>query len=169
MTRSWTISASPATIRSHHQQLRRYFRERTPRSVDVDDLVSTTWLEAGRSFAHRCTLRYYLFVIARRVLASALRRRSRLVLDGTDFDELPTQLRSPSSEMLVRDLQARVAHALAQVEEPFVGVVALWLKGWDSVSIARQLGVNYNTVRSRLVRGKKQLDAALISASTPGC
>jgi DNA-directed RNA polymerase specialized sigma24 family protein len=45
----------------------------------------------------------------------------------------------------------------------------MWLDGHDSLQIAAELGVNYNTVRSRLARGKVLLlaafDAALDGAS----
>lgn len=161
MTPAWQISASERTILILQGQLRAYFRKRCSRSADIDDLVSTTWLAAGKSFQHRCSLRHYLFCIAERVVANTYRQPDRLVLDGSDLEALPAEMRGLDSRVGQAQWKARVGEALAKVQDPYHGVVMLWLAGRDNVEIARALGINHNTVRSRLVRGKSQLFAAL--------
>lgn len=144
-------------------QLRAYFRKRCSRSADIDDLVSTTWLAAGKSFQHRCSLRHYLFSIAARMVANTYRQPDRLVLDGSDLDDLPAEMRGLDSRVGQAQWKALVDEALTKVQDPYDEVMRLWLAGCDNMQIARRLGINHNTVRSRLVRGKNQLFAALES------
>lgn len=161
MTRTWQISTSTATLLALQKELHQFFRKRIARSVDVDDLVNATWLSAGRNFKGLCSLRHYLFFVAKWVLIDDHRRSRRFEPDGTELDELPAELRRLESRIMLAQWQERVDHAAAQVPDPFDEVVALWLSGHDTMSISRKLGINYNTVRSRLRRGKVHFYAAL--------
>ena len=60
------------------------------------------------------------------------------------------------------ELAEVVRECLSEVEFPFHEVVPLWLlEDMDAVQIAAKTGITYNTVRSRLAWGRRQLEAAV--------
>ena len=139
--------------------LRLYYVRRT-KQRGVESLVATTLTEAGARFERRSSLKRFVFGIAKHkvidVTRARARRRGRTFtwdrgLDaGTGLETLLDRARR--SELLDA--------ALAQVPEPYREVVRLWLAGHDNMQIAAELGLNYNTTRSRLRRGKAVLLAA---------
>jgi DNA-directed RNA polymerase specialized sigma24 family protein len=92
-------------------------------------------------------------------------RRCELVFAGDDaFVEIPASGMGLDSLLSMSARREVLQAALAELPEMFREVVRMWLDGHDNLQIAATLGVNYNTVRSRLVRGKALLLAAFDAA-----
>ena len=150
--------------------LRGYFQRRVSHR-DVENLVDDTTLAAGAGFERRSSLHHYVFSIAKRKVAEHWRRHERRAGRGELVPVGPsTLLRIPDSTpgleslIVLPERHAHLQAALAEVPGSFREVVELWLAGHDNVQIAAALSINYNTARSRLVRGKAALLAAYEAA-----
>lgn len=160
----WHVSASTGTVAELWRELRLYFRARIGNTRDAEDLTGNTWLAAGRTFGHRTTLRAYLYSIARRMVVEYFRVARRRPWFSSDIEDPESVLIDHSTlECEVQDNidTNRLRRALARVPDPYRDVVALVLQGYGHIEIAQVLGLNYNTVRSRSVRGKNHLLALL--------
>jgi RNA polymerase sigma factor (sigma-70 family) len=172
----WHVSANTSSIVDLWEELRLYFRGRIRNSGDAEDLVSTTWLAAGRTFQGRTKLRTYLYAIARRLVFEyfrRVRRRPWIFLEREDPEKLIDDLDLEIEDRIDADRKDRIEadrmrRAVAKVPVPFREIVELVLQGYSHVEIAEVLGVNYNTVRSRYVRGKKHLIALLETDDSEG-
>jgi RNA polymerase sigma-70 factor (ECF subfamily) len=162
----WAIEASTASLAKLADELHGYFRKRVRSTGDAEDLVGQTWLAAGRNFAGRSTLRYYLFAVAKRLVWDYCRlttRRPWIYSDRDDPETLPSELPELDISLERSEDVQRLRQALAQLPEHYVVVIELALLGYKHPQIAEILGINYNTVRSRHVRGTARL-ARLLGA-----
>jgi RNA polymerase sigma-70 factor (ECF subfamily) len=149
-------------------------------AADAEDLVAEA---IARGWRHRSTLRErsrlrgWMFRILTNTYLSA--RRSRAAepelqsLDAVDeastfslFEQLhqPVLLwwGNPEQEFLTRLLEADLERALDALDEPFRLTVLLCdVQGLSYREIADALGLPIGTVRSRLARGRAQLQKAL--------
>jgi DNA-directed RNA polymerase specialized sigma24 family protein len=57
--------------------------------------------------------------------------------------------------------RASIDEAVPLVSPIYRAALRMWLEGRDAMQIAERLGVPYNTARSRIVRGRRQLLEAL--------
>jgi RNA polymerase sigma factor (sigma-70 family) len=138
--------------------LRGYFIRRT-KQRDVESLVEITLIEAGARFEGRSRLEHFVFAIAKRKVADVVRTRVRRRARAP-FMRGDRSLDAGTGIETLLDRQRRSAlldAALDQVPERYREVVRLWLAGHDSLQIAAELGLNYNTARSRLSRGRAVL------------
>ena len=164
---AWQISIGTSTYEQLSEELRQYFARRLKGVVDPEDMVAEVWLDGGRRYQGRSSLRYYLFTIARTKVADLWRRlgrRPQLTFPDSDWSigDLPAVVSGVETMAEREQLTAVVRECLSEVEFPFHEVVSLWLlEDMDAVQIAAKTGVPYNTVRSRLARGKRQLEAAV--------
>jgi RNA polymerase sigma factor (sigma-70 family) len=157
----WQISDSTTEIRRLTNVLLVYVGRRIPHHEDPRDYVSRIWLAAGRGFRHESSLRHYLFQIARRMISDRWRRAKRtpelveladvLEIDGPGCDTALDVIRS----------RASIDEAVPLVSPIYRAALRMWLEGRDAMQIAERLGVPYNTARSRIVRGRRQLLEAL--------
>jgi RNA polymerase sigma factor (sigma-70 family) len=156
----WRIDAGTATLLKLAEELRGYFRRRVNNTGDAEDLVGQTWLAAGGNFEGRSSLRYYLYSVAQRLLSSyCSRKRYRpwIFLAREDPDTLMDDAPALDLELAREADMARFNRAVAQLPKHYAEVIELTLLGNGHVEIAKLLGINYNTVRSRYNRGKAQL------------
>lgn len=133
----------------------------------VDDAVQDVFLVVHRrlaDFEQRSALRTWLFGIALRVAQEHARRRRKYgptqevgseLADQHAPDPLEQAVRSEAKELLYAllaelDVQKRTVFILADVE------------GMSLPEIAAGLGVNANTLASRLRAARKSFDAALV-------
>jgi RNA polymerase sigma factor (sigma-70 family) len=146
-------------------ELYRYFYHRVRQTEDAEELVSTTWLAAGKNYKHLSSLRHFLFGVAYRVLVDWRRRRSRRVATETvDIDELPTSFRKLDSLLVSAERKDEVDRCIAQLPECYREVVRLALSGHKNREIAAILQLRRNTTRSRLSRGMALLRQLLESS-----
>lgn len=169
--KSWRLSDSESLeLANLRTELIRFFKHRTS-PEDIDNLTTDTIIAAGTCFEHRSSLRHFVFSIARNKLTDWYRRRTRrggAEVVRLDEDEVALEAFTEpglglESLLSIPARHAVLQQALAQVPDDYRVVVELWLAGQDSVQIAATLGINYNTTRSRLVRGKRVLLEAFIA------
>jgi RNA polymerase sigma factor (sigma-70 family) len=161
MSDSWTFEVSGVEFRKIDRELKGYFRRRVPMKC-ASELAADTWVSITRWYRGRCALRGFAFLVARKKVADAYREREIRATPLADADEPATEDPGPHSVLELLANHAAIERVLKQVDEAvFHDVIGLWLAGRDPVEIAADLGVPYNTVRSRLQRGRAQMLTAL--------
>lgn len=146
----------------------------TEDAEEAGDLTQETFLSALksiRSFRGESELKTWLFRIALNHARNRFRwwkrrRRSETVsLDkpigegtGTISDTIASEGESPEQAVLRIERQERLTTALNALPEIFREAVVLCdIEGFGYEEIARALGINIGTVKSRLARGREQL------------
>ncbi len=145
----------------------------TRNESDAQDLVQETFLRAFRSwhtFQPGSDARRWLFTICRNAFLRS-RERTRHEVDLEDGDTEALALATRHRDMLVDgtdralaqiDLRPALTSALEQLQEPFRSAVILVDVEDQSYDAAAEiLGVPIGTVRSRLFRGRRQLQERL--------
>ena len=152
----------------HFEPVLRFFRNKCGgEDGELEDLVQATFaqcLASQASFRGEASFRTYLFTIARNELYAHWRRRqrARAELDVTSMsvEDLRT---SPRSKLAAHQDRQILARALREI--PLELQVALELHYWEDLSgpeLAAVLDIPEGTVRSRLRRGRKLLQAAFV-------
>jgi len=141
----------------HFDPLYRFFSTKVVQ--EVEDLVQRTFLECLESKAplHEGNFRAYLFGIARHRLIDFFRSRQRETIDVEEISI--ADLGTTPSQAFARDENQRLLHQ-ALLSVPLDHQIALELSYWEELSgreIAHVLGVDENTVRSRLSRARTLL------------
>jgi RNA polymerase sigma-70 factor (ECF subfamily) len=153
----------------------RFARSMTRDEADADDLVQETYLRAYRSwdtFQPGSDARRWLFTIARNAFLRSREREQRKVSVGDDAElEMmaagQSQIATPRGELeaaLSRlDLAPAIDRALRDLPDVFRTAVTLVdVEGQSYDEAAEVLGVPVGTIRSRLFRGRRLLQDALI-------
>ncbi|MGH1346236.1 MAG: RNA polymerase sigma factor [Nannocystales bacterium] len=156
--------AGDALLGRHFDSLCRFFRNKV--EAGVDDLVQTTMLrcvEKRDQFRRHSSFRTYLFVIARNLLYDRLRSQHRapqqLDFSAVSLRDLGT---SPSKGVARNERKRALMVALQTLPLEFQIVVELtYWEGLNATEVGEVLGIPGNTVRSRLSRARKSLDAHL--------
>lgn len=160
----------------------------TRNTSDADDLVQETFLRAFRSwhtFQPGSDARRWLFTICRNAfLRSREKLRHEVDVEDGDMEALAAatvqgEMRRDGTDQLLSrvDLGPALTRALDELAEPFRSTVILVDVEDQSYEAASEvLGVPVGTVRSRLFRGRRQLqeklreyarDAGFASAGPP--
>jgi RNA polymerase sigma-70 factor (ECF subfamily) len=145
---------------------------------DAEDLLQETYMKAYRhydSFQPGTNLKAWLFKILKNTFINEYRRR-KLVPPQVDFAELegtfetlltsnPNGLpRTPEDELLDVSLDGEVRRSLGALPHNYKVVVLLAdLEGYAYKEIAEILAIPVGTVMSRLYRGRRLLEKALLS------
>jgi RNA polymerase sigma factor (sigma-70 family) len=165
LAESWELTVGADEFARVNRELVRYFRRRVSRK-DPNDLAADTWIRVVRWYRGRCSLRVFALLVASKVVVDVLHRKREIETIPLLDDEVPVA-DDPSAcsvLMLLADHEVLDA-AVAQVDEVHREVVRLSLTGRDNVEIAAELDIPYNTVRSRLGRGRAQVIAAVRAAA----
>lgn len=158
-------------------------------SADAADVTQEVFLKAFkgiRSFRQSSTLKTWLYRIAirealnqRRWWTRHLRRQVSINAPERDEDglaagqEVESNEAGPFEQLAAREVQEIVHRALGKVSECFRAAVVLRdLEGLSYEEIAEVLEISVGTVKSRIVRGRRELRdllrAALNGRSTAG-
>jgi RNA polymerase sigma-70 factor (ECF subfamily) len=144
-------------------------------AAEAEDIVQETYLRAWRSwhtFRPGSDCRRWLFTICRNAfLRSRERERFEVALDDGDAEALAAirvhqqMMEDGTDRVLTRlDLGPALARALDDLDEPFRSAVVLVdLEDQSYETAAEILGVPIGTVRSRLFRGRRQLQERLMT------
>ncbi|MCR4451315.1 sigma-70 family RNA polymerase sigma factor [Aeromonas caviae] len=130
----------------------------------AEDLVQETFLRAWKAIDTLLddkAAKAWLITILRRENA---RRFERKQFDLVDLDEHPLRDRGvlPSEQEMEHEwLRRHIARLPAEYQEPLLLQV---LGGFSGEEIAEQLGLNKNTVMTRLFRARNQIKEAMESA-----
>ncbi len=150
----------------------------TRSAEDAEDLLQETYLKAYRhyaSFQPGTNLKAWLFKILKNTFINEYRRRKQLPAQ-VDFAELEETFesavintnaaatRSPEDELLEASLDAEVRTSLTALPHNYKVVVLLAdIEGYAYKEIADILAIPVGTVMSRLYRGRRLLERALLS------
>jgi RNA polymerase sigma-70 factor (ECF subfamily) len=132
----------------------------------VDDAVQDVFLVAHRrlsEFEQRSAIRTWLFGIALRVAQEHARRRRKHGAPREVDAELPDERAPDPLEQAARSEAKSLLYALlAQLDEQKrTAFILSEIEGMSVPEIAAGLGVNVNTLTSRLRAARKQFEAAL--------
>lgn len=149
----------------------------TRNAEDAEDLVQETYLKAYKyydKFQEGTNLKAWLFKIMKNTFINAYRKKQQ-VPPETDFgdieesfeslvsEEVKRDIKSPEDELLSGVLDEDIQHALEDLPPDFRMVVLLAdLEGFTYKEIAGILDVPVGTVMSRLYRGRRLLEAAML-------
>ena len=150
----------------------------TRSSEDAEDLLQETYLKAYRhyaSFQPGTNLKAWLFKILKNTFINDYRRRKQLPpqVDFADLEETfesvlstPTNgpVRTPEEQLLEATMDGEVRRALMDLPHNYKVVVLLAdIEGYAYKEIAQILMIPVGTVMSRLYRGRRLLEKALLS------
>jgi RNA polymerase sigma-70 factor, ECF subfamily len=144
---------------------------------DAEDLLQETYLRAYShydSFQEGTNLKAWLFRILRNGFINGYRQKKagprEVDLERgeasfeTALEEVTPPAPTPEDEIVAKTLDGDVARALAAVPEDFRIVVELVdLQDFSYREVAEILGIPLGTVMSRLYRGRRLLEEALLS------
>lgn len=141
---------------------------------DAEDLLQETYLKAFRhrhSFQEGTNLKAWLFKILKNTFINLYRKRKHQP-PQTELSELEESLeghllegsaKSPEDELLERSWDDEVLKAFSNLPHNFKVVVLLAdLEGYSYREIAEILAIPVGTVMSRLYRGRRALEQALL-------
>lgn len=166
----------------------RYFYAGTGSRVVAEELLQETYMKAWKSLDRISDQKRdpdFIMVIAHGTLFDYYRKsyRERRVLyftadplvDHDDDDVIPrrvtgidqSEVNAFADQMIEEENYRRIMEQLRQMDERYSRPLHLWIfGGFSEKEIAELLGLNYNTVRSRISRGRKML--AKIYQATKG-
>jgi RNA polymerase sigma-70 factor, ECF subfamily len=172
---SWNFELGELPFR---EQLFKTAVRLTRSSEDAEDLVQETYMKAYRhyaSFRPGTNLKAWLFKILKNTFINDYRRR-RQVPPQVDFADLEETFesvlatpaggvpRTPEDELLEMSLDSEVRRALVNLPHNYKVVVLLAdIEGYAYKEIADILAIPVGTVMSRLYRGRRLLEQALLS------
>ena len=146
-------------------------------SEDAEDLVQETYLKAYKyydKFQEGTNLKAWLFKILKNTFINSYRKRQQAPPES-DFSEIEDSFeslvseevtrksKSPEEEFLANVLDEDIQQALVALPDDFRMVVLLAdLEGFSYKEIAEILGVPVGTVMSRLYRGRRLLESAML-------
>jgi RNA polymerase sigma-70 factor (ECF subfamily) len=150
----------------------------TRSAEDAEDLLQETYLKAYRhyaSFEPGTNLKAWLFKILKNTFINEYRRRKQLPAQ-VDFAELEETFesavlatdaganRTPEDELMETSLDGEVRASLTALPHNYKVVVLLAdIEGYAYKEIADILAIPVGTVMSRLYRGRRLLERALLS------
>jgi RNA polymerase sigma-70 factor (ECF subfamily) len=143
--------------------LRAFVARRAPSGVDPDDLVQEVLLrihERLPELRDSDRLDAWIFQIARNVLADSFRARSRraALVERLAF-EIPGADDEPAG---AAELTPCLAPMIAQLADPYREAIELTeLQGVTQVEAARRAGLSISGMKSRVQRGRQQLEQML--------
>lgn len=149
----------------HFRSVARFFKNKV--DAGVDDLVQDTFLacvEAAETFEGRSSFRTWVLAIARNKLYMHYRRKRGRKVDelSESVADLGCQTGSFGSWMADAEEQRLLLAALRRL--PLETQTMLELYYWEELGgpeLALALGLEYNTLRSRLVRARSALRAQI--------
>ncbi|MFI5167583.1 MAG: sigma-70 family RNA polymerase sigma factor [Thermoanaerobaculales bacterium] len=172
---SWDFKGGQLPFR---EQLYKTALRLTRSAEDAEDLLQETYLKAYRhyaSFQPGTNLKAWLFKILKNTFINEYRRRKQLPAQ-VDFAELeetfesalvsndPGATRTPEDELLEASLDGEVRRSLVALPHNYKIVVLLAdIEGYAYKEIADILAIPVGTVMSRLYRGRRMLERALLS------
>jgi RNA polymerase sigma-70 factor (ECF subfamily) len=149
----------------------------TRHAEDAEDLVQETYLKAYRyydKFEEGTNFKAWLFKIMKNTFINNYRKKQQ-VPPQSDFsdieesfesllsEEATRQIRNPEEEFLTGVLDEHVQAAMDQLPPDYrLAVVLADLEGFAYKEIAEVLEVPVGTVMSRLYRGRRLLEAAML-------
>lgn len=162
----------------HREQLYKSALRLTRSVQDAEDLLQETYLKAFKyyqRFSEGTNFKAWLFKIMKNTFINNYRRKklapAQVGLDNVQeglsegfSDRLGEGMADPETELMTDELDAEVGEALKSLPHDYKVVVVLSdIQGYAYKEIAEILAVPVGTVMSRLYRGRRMLERALLS------
>lgn len=160
---AWTAGdqrAGASLVSRHYEAIARFFAHRL--GPDFEDLVQDTFMSFARglhSFRRDCSVRIYLFKIARNKLLMEIRSRMR---DRERFEPGETTMAdidpTATAVLAAGDDEKLLVAALRSL--PVDVQIMLELHYWEQLKIheiAEIVDMNVNTIKAKMMRGRKRL------------
>lgn len=176
--RMWDFSTGTLPYR---EQLYKSALRMTRSVEDAEDLIQETYLKAYKyysKFSEGTNFKAWLFKIMKNTFINSYRKK-KLQPHSVDFDEIhegleqsmldrgENQSPDPEAEFIFGELDEEIRDALVELPHDYKMVILLAdLQGFAYKEIAELLEVPVGTVMSRLYRGRKLLERALLSFGT---
>jgi len=171
--------SSPPTvdeIEQHRPAVTRYIRYLVRDAADAEDLAQEALLRAHRertSLRDPAALASWLYQVATHVSIDRLRQRARTIQRRVDtaIEELPIPDRKPSPFTIVQqtEMSECVQRYVADLSDAYKAVLLLHdADGLTADEIAHLLELPLTTVKMRLHRARRQLQATLDGACAFG-
>ena len=173
--RMWNFSEGTLPYR---EQLYKSALRLTRSIEDAEDLIQETYLKAYKyyaKFSEGTNFKAWLFKIMKNTFINSYRKK-KLQPHRVDFDDLQEGLEQslldrgelrnpdPESEYMFGEMDAEVRDAILGLPHDYKMVILLAdLEGFAYREVADILEVPVGTVMSRLYRGRKMLEGALLS------
>jgi RNA polymerase sigma-70 factor (ECF subfamily) len=161
--------ADADAIEAEIPYLRRYARGLTGRTDTADDLVQDTLERVVKrfdQFQRGTNLRAWAFAILHNVRCDQYRRAARRGIEVT-VDTVPDRLSTRAEQTDQLDLRD-FKRAFARLSEPHRQVLLLGaVEGMSYDQIARILGVEVGTVKSRMARARESLRSEQLALARP--
>ena len=162
---------SAALFSGYHDRIHRYILGMVRNAGEAEDLTQETFLRAYRrrdSLRDPAAVLPWLYSIATHVCLDRLRQRARQAptRSGLDPEEVSVPDRAPSAELLVEqeDMSTCVQAYVGGLSDGYRAVLLMHdVQGLTAREIAELLGDSTGSVKIRLHRARKQLQAALES------
>ena len=149
----------------------------TRNSEDAEDLVQETYLKAYKyydKFEEGTNFKAWLFKIMKNTFINNYRKKQRIPpqsdfadveggLESRVRDDATSRIKSPEEEFLANIVDEQVQAAMDGLPADYrIAVILADLEGFSYKEIAEILDVPVGTVMSRLYRGRKLMEEALL-------
>ena len=158
------LRAFEALYRIYHPRLDRFLGLITPRRTIVEEALNDTMLVVWRraeTFTGGCKVSKWIFAIGYRTVLKALRTQDEPV-DASWPDDLASEDAGPEQEVSRHQTRAALASALETLSaEQHAVLVLTYFHDLPYAEIARIVDCPVDTVKTRMVHGRRRLRAAL--------
>ncbi|MCC6442908.1 MAG: sigma-70 family RNA polymerase sigma factor [Armatimonadetes bacterium] len=162
-------------VRRHYKQLYNVAYRLTGNAADAEDLMQEAFLKAYQAFDRYRADRpfeHWMYRILTNAHIDNVRKRPKVVIEPLDKlistregdvqREIPDESHDPEQAAIASELESEIQHALKKLPEDFRKAIVLCdIEGLSYEEIADILGCSIGTVRSRIHRGRKQLQKSL--------
>jgi RNA polymerase sigma factor (sigma-70 family) len=148
-----------------------------------EELAQETFVRAWKNLKQlrdQSRFKFWLCSIAKSTIKNYFRNRKRDIIHKagviSDAADIPSATPDPSHNLIAKEQQTVVDHALQEIPESYRQPLVLFYRQEQSVSqVAEQLELTEETVRTRLSRGRKMLKQKVtamventLSSTAPG-
>jgi RNA polymerase sigma-70 factor (ECF subfamily) len=151
-------------VSAHSDAVYRLARSIVHDSALADDVVQETMVKAWRALPDFDgeIPRAWLMRVAHNTAISLLRTRRDQVRDASDFGEVAERAAGPATTTVDRAALDELWHALAELDETSRSLVVMReMSGLSYEEIAEALDLPLATVKTRLFRARRRLQAAM--------
>lgn len=155
-------------VHRYHKQAYNIAYRMSGNAADAEDLVQEAFIKAFKAFgSYRRELPFsnWMYLIIRNLYYDSLRRKPKFTLcsidnnpDGEGSIDIPDVRSDPLNMVMSSEMGQHIQKALTSLSNDFrMAVILCDIEGYSYEEIGEIMGCSQGTVRSRIHRGRKQL------------